>query len=62
MSNLRHSLGEFRDQLVSDKKGSNAEKLAFALGFFEALLIGLCNDPKNVRIIQRKITQYMENR
>lgn len=62
MSDLRHSFGEFRDKLLLDKKGSNAEKLAFALGFFEALVIKLCHDPKNLHIVQRQITKYMSNK
>lgn len=62
MDELRRSFGEFRDKLISDKEGSNAERLAFALGFFEALVIKLCRDQKNFNIVQRQITRYMDKK
>ena len=63
MDELRHSLDEFRNMLISDKEGSNAEKLAFALGFFESLVTGLCKtDQRNFHVVQKQIIKYMENR
>lgn len=57
------SLSEFRDQLLKDKEGTNAEKLAFALGFFESLITGLCATTKSNHItIQEQISKYMDKK
>jgi hypothetical protein len=62
MSGLRLSFHEFRDQLIADREGSNAEKLAFALGFFESLVIGLCHDQRNLNVVQKQITKYYSDK
>lgn len=58
----RHSLNDFRDMLIADKEGSNAEKLAFALGYFESLVDGLCSEQRNFNVVQKQIIKYMEKR
>ena len=58
----RHSLNEFRDMLIADKQGSNSEKLAFTLGFFESLVEGLCSEQRNFNVVQKQIIKYMEKR
>jgi len=48
--------------LIADKEGSNAEKLAFALGYFESLVEGLCSEQRNFNVVQKQIIKYMEKR
>jgi hypothetical protein len=48
--------------LIADKQGSNSEKLAFTLGFFESLVEGLCSEQRNFNVVQKQIIKYMEKR
>lgn len=61
MINDKYFISKFRNKLIEDAPGTNSQKLAYALGYFESMLARLANENyNNTYILQRAFEEYLK--